>query len=155
VRLVAVTSCPTGIAHTYMAAESLEQSARAAGHDIVVETQGAIAWEPLSPETIAAADAVIIAADVQIRDRERFTGKPVVTVGVRRAITDAPGLLDQAGYRVEKVKTPIAPGSKSWLLNRITRRRLEHLLVGGRDAGREDAVALVSRRDGVRARGER
>ena len=95
-RLVAVTSCPTGIAHTYMAAESLEQSARAAGHDIVVETQGAVAWEPLSPETIAAADAVIIAADVQIRDRERFTGKPVVTVGVRRAITDAPGLLDQA-----------------------------------------------------------
>ena len=95
-RLVAVTSCPTGIAHTYMAAESLEQSARAAGHDIVVETQGAIAWEPLSPEAIAAADAVIIAADVQIRDRERFTGKPVVTVGVRRAITDAPGLLDQA-----------------------------------------------------------
>jgi len=96
VRLVAVTSCPTGIAHTYMAAESLEQSARAAGHDIVVETQGAVAWEPLSPEAIAAADAVIIAADVQIRDRERFTGKPVVTVGVRRAITDAPGLLDQA-----------------------------------------------------------
>ena len=95
-RLVAVTSCPTGIAHTYMAAESLEQSAREAGHDIVVETQGAIAWEPLSPEAIAAADAVIIAADVQIRDRERFTGKPVVTVGVRRAITDAPGLLDQA-----------------------------------------------------------
>ena len=95
-RLVAVTSCPTGIAHTYMAAESLEQSARAAGHDIVVETQGAVAWEPLSPEAIAAADAVIIAADVQIRDRERFTGKPVVTVGVRRAITDAPGLLDQA-----------------------------------------------------------
>ena len=95
-RLVAVTSCPTGIAHTYMAAESLEQSAHAAGHEIVVETQGAVAWEPLSPEAIAAADAVIIAADVQIRDRERFTGKPVVTVGVRRAITDAPGLLDQA-----------------------------------------------------------
>ena len=62
----------------------------------MVETQGAVGWVPLSPEAIAAADAVIIAADVQIRDRERFTGKPVVTVGVRRAITDAPGLLDQA-----------------------------------------------------------
>ena len=95
-RLVAVTSCPTGIAHTYMAAESLEQSALTAGDELVVETQGAVGWVPLSPEVIAAADAVIIAADVQIRDRERFTGKPVVTVGVRRAITDAPGLLDQA-----------------------------------------------------------
>jgi PTS system fructose-specific IIC component len=96
-----------------MAAESLEQSARAAGHDIVVETQGAIAWEPLSPETIAAADAVIIAADVQIRDRERFTGKPVVTVGVRRAITDAPGLLDQAVAAAGAASAAVAGGGSS------------------------------------------
>ena len=122
-RLVAVTSCPTGIAHTYMAAESLEQSALAAGYDIVVETQGAIGWVPLSPEVIAAADAVIIAADVQIRDRERFTGKPVVTVGVRRAITDAPGLLDQA---------VAAAGAATAAPAAVRRRRL---LPGGRRRG--------------------
>ena len=122
-RLVAVTSCPTGIAHTYMAAESLEQSARAAGHDIVVETQGAIAWEPLSPEAIAAADAVIIAADVQIRDRERFTGKPVVTVGVRRAITDAPGLLDQAVAAAGAATARLPPSPTSAPPGRAAPRR--------------------------------
>ena len=57
-KFVAVTSCPTGIAHTYMAAEGLEQAAKAAGHQIEVETQGAAGLEKLSPETIAAADAV-------------------------------------------------------------------------------------------------
>ena len=95
-RLVAVTSCPTGIAHTYMAAESLEQSALAAGHEIAVEAQGAAGYVPLAADTIAAADAVILAADVEVRGRERFAGKPTVSVGVRRAITDAPGLLEQA-----------------------------------------------------------
>ncbi len=95
-RLVAVTSCPTGIAHTYMAAESLEQSALAAGHEIAVEAQGAAGYVPLAADTIAAADAVILAADVEVRGRERFAGKPTVSVGVRLAITDAPGLLEQA-----------------------------------------------------------
>ncbi len=94
--IVAVTSCPTGIAHTYMAAESLEQAARAAGHDIVVETQGAAGSDPLSPEQIAAADAVVFAADVEVRGRERFAGKPVVQVGVKRAINDAAGLVAEA-----------------------------------------------------------
>ena len=83
-RLVAVTSCPTGIAHTYMAAESLEQSALAAGHEIAVEAQGAAGYVPLAADTIAAADAVILAADVEVRGRERFAGKPTVSVGVRR-----------------------------------------------------------------------
>src|SRR3954463_275112 len=96
-RLVAVTSCPTGIAHTYMAAESLEQSALAAGHEIEVEAQGAAGCVPLAAGTIAAADAVILAADVEVRGRERFAGKPTISVGVRRAITDAPGLLEAGG----------------------------------------------------------
>ncbi len=95
-RLVAVTSCPTGIAHTYMAAEALEQAALAAGHEMTVETQGAGGIEALSPETIAAADAVIFAADVEVRDRARFAGKPVVAVSVKAAISDAAGLIRQA-----------------------------------------------------------
>ena len=109
-RLVAVTSCPTGIAHTYMAAESLEQSALAAGHEIAVEAQGAAGCVPLPAGTIAAADAVILAADVEVRGRERFAGKPTVSVGVRRAITDAPGLLEQAVAAATGMATPPAAG---------------------------------------------
>ena len=79
-RLVAVTSCPTGIAHTYMAAEALEQAAKDAGHEIAVETQGAAGADPLLAATIAAADAVVFAADVEVRGRERFAGKPDPTL---------------------------------------------------------------------------
>jgi len=95
-KFVAVTSCPTGIAHTYMAAEALENAARAAGHEIQVETQGAGGFEPISAADIAAADAVIFAADVEVRDRARFAGKPTVTASVKAAINDADGLIAQA-----------------------------------------------------------
>jgi PTS system fructose-specific IIC component len=95
-KFVAVTSCPTGIAHTYMAAEALEQAARQAGHEIVVETQGAAGTEPLAPELIAAADGVVFAADVEVRGRERFAAKPVVTASVKRAINDSAGLITEA-----------------------------------------------------------
>jgi PTS system fructose-specific IIC component len=96
VKIVAVTSCPTGIAHTYMAAESLEQAARAAGHDITVETQGSAGAVPLTAEELAGADVVILAADVEVRDRDRFAGIPTVTSGVKRAINDAAGLVAEA-----------------------------------------------------------
>ena len=95
-KIVAVTSCPTGIAHTYMAAEALEEAARAAGHEIVVETQGAAGATPLTAEQLASADVVVFAADVEVRDRERFAGLPVVTSGVKRAIHEAPMLVAEA-----------------------------------------------------------
>ncbi|HEY0560615.1 MAG TPA: fructose-specific PTS transporter subunit EIIC [Frankiaceae bacterium] len=95
-KIIAVTSCPTGIAHTYMAAESLEQTARAAGHEIVVETQGAAGATPFTPAELAEADVVILAADVEVRGRERFASLPTVTSGVKRAINDAPALLAEA-----------------------------------------------------------
>jgi len=101
-KFVAVTSCPTGIAHTYMAAEGLEQAAKAAGHEIEVETQGAAGLTPLSAETIAAADAVIFAADVEVRDAGRFAGKPLVRAGVKKAISDGPGLIAQAVAAAEE-----------------------------------------------------
>src|SRR5665647_666952 len=101
-KFVAVTSCPTGIAHTYMAAEGLEQAAKAAGHEIEVETQGAAGLTPLSPDTIAAADAVIFAADVEVRDAGRFAGKPLVRAGVKKAISDGPGLIAQAVAAAEE-----------------------------------------------------
>ena len=108
-KFVAVTSCPTGIAHTYMAAEGLEQAAKAAGHQIEVETQGAAGLEKLSPETIAAADAVIFAADVEVREAGRFAGKPLVKAGVKKAISDGPGLIAQAVAAAQEAQAnPVA-----------------------------------------------
>lgn len=108
-KLVAVTSCPTGIAHTYMAAEALEQAARASGHEITVETQGSGGFTTLDPAEIAAADGVIFAHDVEVRDRARFAGKPTVDTGVKRAISDAPAMIAEAVAAVESAElTPAA-----------------------------------------------
>ena len=95
-KLVAVTSCPTGIAHTYMAAEALAEAARAAGHDMEVETQGAAGATPLDSAAIAAAGAVIFAADVDVRNAERFAGKPVVRASVKQGINQAADLVAEA-----------------------------------------------------------
>jgi PTS system fructose-specific IIC component len=110
VRIVAVTSCPTGIAHTYMAAEALEQAAREAGHEIHVETQGAAGASPLAADQIAGADVVVFAADVEVRDRERFAGKPLVQAPVKRAINDAAGLVAEAEAAAAAGAPATAPG---------------------------------------------
>ena len=95
-RLVAVTACPTGIAHTYMAAEALEAAARRAGVTIDVETQGSAGATPLDPAVIAAADAVIFAVDVGVRDRGRFAGKPLVSSSVKRPIDEGDLMIAEA-----------------------------------------------------------
>ncbi len=93
-KIVAVTACPTGIAHTYMAAERLERAAKKAGHAIRVETQGSMGIEnALGAEDVAAADVVLLAAGIAVRDRERFEGKRVVEVTVQQAIKDADGVV--------------------------------------------------------------
>jgi PTS system fructose-specific IIC component len=108
-KIIAVTSCPTGIAHTYMAAEALEQAAKDAGHDIKVETQGAAGAEAVADADIAGADAVVFAADVEVRNRERFAGKPLVQTSVKRAINDASGLIAEAEAAARSgVATPVA-----------------------------------------------
>ncbi|WIM66783.1 fructose-specific PTS transporter subunit EIIC [Corynebacterium breve] len=96
-RIVAVTSCPTGIAHTYMAADSLAQAA-AKRDDIEfhVETQGSSGVEPLDPQVIKDADAVIFATDVAVRDKARFAGKPVIQTPVKRGINEPDAMLDEA-----------------------------------------------------------
>ncbi|CAM5300864.1 protein-N(pi)-phosphohistidine--D-fructose phosphotransferase OS=Streptomyces tendae OX=1932 GN=GUR47_27325 PE=4 SV=1 [Streptomyces tendae] len=91
-RIVAVTSCPTGIAHTYMAAESLENAGREEGVEVVVETQGSAGFTRLDPAVVAAADGVIFAHDVAVREKDRFAGKPTVDTGVKAAI-NRPGEL--------------------------------------------------------------
>ncbi len=108
-RFVAVSSCPTGIAHTYMAAEALEQAAQAAGHECVVETQGAAGSTPIDPEVIAAADGVIFAADLEVQNKGRFAGKPTVDVGVKAAVHDAATVIAQAVAAVEAAATSGAP----------------------------------------------
>jgi PTS system fructose-specific IIC component len=90
--LVAITACPTGIAHTYMAADALKLAAERAGITLTVETQGSSGSTPLSAATIAGADAVIFATDVGVKDRGRFAGKPVIASGVKRAINE-PGVM--------------------------------------------------------------
>lgn len=96
--IVAVTSCPTGVAHTYMAAKRLERAARKLGHSIRVETQGAMGIEnALSAEDIARAEVAVFAAGVAVRDRERFAGLRVVEVSVGEAIRNAEGILAGLG----------------------------------------------------------
>ncbi len=94
--IVAVTACPTGIAHTYMAADALAAAAGRAGVDYHVETQGSSGTTRLDPAVIAAADAVIFAVDVDVRDKVRFAGKPVVQSPVKRGIDDPDEMVAEA-----------------------------------------------------------
>ena len=88
-KIVAVTACPTGIAHTYMAAEQLEKTAKALGHQIKVETQGAMGIEnELSAEDIREADVVMFAIGIGVEQRGRFDGKKIIAVTVQEAIKD-------------------------------------------------------------------
>jgi fructose-specific phosphotransferase system IIB component len=96
--IVAVTACPTGIAHTYMAAERLEKAARRLGHAIKVETQGSMGIEnELSADDIARADVAILAAGIAVRNRERFAGMRIVEVPVQDAIKDPERILAGLG----------------------------------------------------------
>ncbi|MES4886775.1 fructose-specific PTS transporter subunit EIIC [Streptomyces sp. NPDC096012] len=105
-RVVAVTSCPTGIAHTYMAAESLQNAAREAGVELIAETQGSAGFTRLDPALIAAADGVIFAHDVPVRDKDRFAGKPTVDVGVKAGI-------NRPGDLIAEVREKAARGERS------------------------------------------
>jgi fructose-specific phosphotransferase system IIB component len=96
-KIVAVTACATGIAHTYMAAEQLEKAAKAMGHQIKVETQGAMGIEnELSPSDIRQAQAAIFAADIEVEGSERFAGVKLIRVPVQEAIKDPKGVLTKA-----------------------------------------------------------
>ena len=95
-RVVAVTACPTGIAHTYMAADALAQAGSEMGIDVVTETQGSSGTTPIDQAVIDAADAVVFAVDVDVRDKARFAGKPYVQVPVKAGIDDPQGLITKA-----------------------------------------------------------
>lgn len=109
--IVAITACPTGIAHTYMAADALKQAAEEAGVELAVETQGSSGSTPLSAATIAAADAVIFATDVGVKDKQRFAGKPVVASGVKRAINEPAVMIAEAVSAAGDPNAPRVTGS--------------------------------------------
>lgn len=94
-KIVGVTSCATGIAHTYIAKEKLETAARSLGHEVKIEAQGSIGIEDeLTKSDISGADVVIIAADVSI-DKKRFEGKPVVSVPVSTVMKSPVGFIQK------------------------------------------------------------
>jgi PTS system fructose-specific IIC component len=111
--LIAVTACPTGIAHTYMAADSLVAAAQRAGVELHVETQGSSSVTPVDPAIIARATAVIFAVDVDVRDRARFAGKPVIQSPVKRGIDQPDQMVAEAVAAAKDPSAPRVPGGAS------------------------------------------
>jgi PTS system fructose-specific IIC component len=95
-RIVAVTSCATGIAHTFMAADALTAQGKKLGVDLTVEPQGSSGYKAIPQSTIDDADAVIFATDVDVRELQRFSGKPVVRSGVKRGIEQPNEMIHEA-----------------------------------------------------------
>ncbi|MCP1504173.1 PTS system fructose-specific IIC component [Curtobacterium herbarum] len=109
--IVGVTACPTGIAHTYMAADALVAAAQRAGAEMHVETQGSSQVEPLDPALIARADAVVFAVDVDVRDRSRFAGKPLVSGPVKRGVDEPDAMIAEALRAADDPKAARVSGS--------------------------------------------
>jgi PTS system fructose-specific IIC component len=129
-KIVAITACPTGIAHTFMAADALKNAAAAAGDEIHVETQGSVgAKNQLSEAQIAAADLVIIAADTHV-DPSRFAGKPVYTTSVGSAVKGAADVIAKA--KQEAVTSGAAPTQAA--AGKSSKKKIDgpykHLLTG-------------------------
>lgn len=86
-KVIAVTACPSGVAHTYMAAEAIENAAKAKGWEVKVETQGSIGCDnELTAEDVASANVVILTKDIGIKNEERFKGKTIIRVGISDAV---------------------------------------------------------------------
>ncbi|HIF9536336.1 TPA: PTS fructose-like transporter subunit IIB [Photobacterium damselae] len=95
-KLLGVTSCPSGVAHTYMAAEALETAAKAKGWDVKIETQGSIGIEnEITLNEVADCDIVILTKDIAIKNEDRFKGKKIVRVGVADAVKKASQIMDK------------------------------------------------------------
>ena len=134
--IVGVSSCPTGIAHTFMAAEALEQAGKDRGITVAIEGQGSGKIDALDPDLIERATAVIFAHDLPVKGRERFAGKPVIDVGVKAAVNDAGSLVDKALAAVDDPSAARVPaggesaeeseeGSEHWA------RRLQRSVMTG------------------------
>ena len=95
-KLLGVTSCPSGVAHTYMAAEALEMAAKAKGWEVKIETQGSIGIEnEILMSEVADADIIVLTKDIAIQQEERFNGKKIVRIAVADAVKKAPQIMDK------------------------------------------------------------
>ena len=128
-RFVAVTACPAGLAHTYLAAEALQKAARARGVTLKVETNGAAGvGDPLTEEDIRGADCVIVAADRAV-STARFVGKRLVSVSARQALRDPDGVLDRAAQG----SAPVCRGddaAHTWDWAALGKEGYRHLMSG-------------------------
>ena len=101
-KILGITACTAGIAHTYIAKEKLENAAKELGHQVKIETQGSIGTEnELTPEEIAQADVIVIAADIRV-NRERFKGKPVVDVPISMVMKSPKSLITKLEAQLGK-----------------------------------------------------
>lgn len=129
-KIVGISACPTGIAHTYMAADSIAGAAKSLGHEVKIETQGAKVDNVLTEEDIASADAIIFAVDTAI-DESRFVGRKVFDVSTTRAIKEGEAVVNEAlvGKGMRTVMGDAAPSEgakKATLYN--------HFMAGVNDA---------------------
>lgn len=100
-KFLAVTACPSGVAHTYMAAEALQKAAEKRGIEMKVETQGSIGIEnEITAADVASADAVILTKDMPILHEERFKGKPIVRIGIGDAIKKCDAIIEKVAAHV-------------------------------------------------------
>lgn len=129
-KILAVTACPTGIAHTYMAAENLQKAADKLGVEIKVETQGSIGVEnAITEQDIAEADGIIIAADKEV-PKDRFTGKKVIVTGVQDGIRKPEELIQ----RILNGDTPVYKSDATSVVNKVNEKKqnpiYKHLMNG-------------------------
>ena len=104
-KIVGVTACPSGVAHTYMAAEALKKAAIARGHEIKVETQGKIGLEnEITQSEADAADVVVLTTDIGLKNTVRFKGKPIVRIGISDLVKKAPALIEKIEEALQKRK---------------------------------------------------
>lgn len=104
-KIVCITACPTGIAHTYMAAEMLENAGKSLGVEIKCETHGSIGIEnPLTEQDIKESIGCIIASDIRV-DKKRFSGKPLIEVSIQKGIMEASSLIQKLCEGYVKVYT--------------------------------------------------
>ncbi|PRY72544.1 PTS fructose-like transporter subunit IIB [Halomonas ventosae] len=131
-KIVAVTACPTGVAHTFMAAEALAEAGRALGHEIRVETQGSVgAQDQLTEEEIAAADLVLLACDIEV-DAARFAGKPVYRTSTGNALKKPKPTIEAALEEAEVEQAGGAASSGQGEAKKGSREKgvYQHLLTG-------------------------
>lgn len=128
-KVVAVTACPTGVAHTFMAAEALQQTAQQMGVELRVETQGSVgARNPLTAEEIAAADVVLLAADIEVNP-ERFAGKRIFRCGTGVALKQPQATIERA-LKEATVESASSAGSSAAPTRNEARGVYKHLLTG-------------------------